>query len=88
VLGIIALTIGFFATHSVASGWVGRLAADNKGHASSLYLLAYYVGASLAGSAGGWFWTRGGWNGVVAFTLVLLALALAASFRIRSVTQT
>lgn len=86
ILGIIALTIGFFATHSVASGWVGRLAAGNKGHAASLYLLAYYVGSSLAGSAGGWFWSHGGWDGVAAFTLALLALAGAAALRIRAVT--
>jgi YNFM family putative membrane transporter len=82
VLGIIAITIGFFATHAVASGWVGRLAAGSKGHASSLYLLAYYLGASSAGVAGGWFWSHGGWNGVVIFTLVLLALAGAAALRI------
>jgi YNFM family putative membrane transporter len=69
----------------VASGWVGRLAAGNKGHASSLYLLAYYIGSSLAGSAGGWFWAHGGWNGVVLFTLALLALAAAAALHIRKV---
>jgi len=87
ILGIIALTIGFFATHSVASGWVGRLAVTHKGHAASLYLLAYYLGSSLAGSAGGWFWAHGGWNGVVLFTLLLLALALAAAIRIRQVSK-
>jgi YNFM family putative membrane transporter len=87
ILGIIALTIGFFATHSVASGWVGRLAASHKGHAASLYLLAYYLGSSLAGSAGGWFWTHDGWNGVMLFTLLLLALALAAAIRIRQVSK-
>ncbi len=87
ILGIVALTIGFFTTHAVASGWVGRLAAGNKGHASSLYLLAYYIGASLAGSAGGWFLSRFGWNGVVLFTLAMLALAFAASLRIRFVVQ-
>lgn len=87
VLGIIGLTIGFFATHSVASGWVGRLAARNKGHASSLYLLAYYLGSSIAGSAGGWFWTQDGWDGVAMFTLVLLGLGFAAALRIRQVSD-
>jgi YNFM family putative membrane transporter len=57
VLGIVGVTIGFFAAHSVASGWVGRLATGNKGHASSLYLLAYYLvtwtPASLVPSADG-----------------------------------
>ena len=81
ILGIVTLTIGFFAAPAVASGWVGLLATDTKGHASSLYLLAYYLGSSVAGSAGGWFWARGGWGWVAGFTLVLLALALAAAAR-------
>jgi YNFM family putative membrane transporter len=87
ILGIIALTIGFFTTHSVASGWVGRLATHTKGHASSLYLLAYYLGSSVAGSAGGWFWGQGGWNAVVLFTLALLAISFAAALRIHLVTR-
>jgi MFS transporter, YNFM family, putative membrane transport protein len=82
LLGVISVTIGFFASHAVASGWIGRLATAHQGHASSLYLLAYYLGSSLAGSAGGWFWAAGGWSQVALFTLVLLALALAASVRI------
>ncbi len=77
--GITIVTIGFFAAHAVASGWIGRLAAGHYGHASSLYLLAYYLGASLAGSAGGWFWGAGGWPLVAGFTLALLAAAFAAS---------
>lgn len=87
VVGIVAVTIGFFGAHSVASSWVGRLAAGNKGHASSLYLLAYYLGSSVAGSAGGWFWTHGGWDSVVIFTLGLLGLAFAAAIRIRIATR-
>lgn len=82
LLGIIVVTIGFFASHAVASGWIGRLAVAHHGHASSLYLLAYYLGSSLAGSAGGWFWAAGGWPPVALFTLALLAVAFAASVRI------
>ena len=37
----------------MTSGWVGQLALQSKGHASSLYLLAYYMGSSVLGSAGG-----------------------------------
>ncbi|HET8613498.1 MAG TPA: MFS transporter [Sphingomonas sp.] len=82
ILGVAVLTVGFFATHSLASGWVGREARAAKGHASSLYLLAYYLGSSVAGSAGGWFWARGGWSWVVGFTLALLALGLIATTRL------
>ncbi|GBQ29818.1 MFS transporter [Gluconacetobacter sacchari] len=83
VLGIVLLTIGFFTAHAVASGWVGHLARVDRGHATSLYLLAYYLGSSIAGSIGGWWWADLGWNGVALFCLLLLAAALAAAARLR-----
>lgn len=82
--GIAVVTFGFFFAHSIASGWVGMMAKGAKGHASSLYLLTYYVGSSVAGSAGGWFWSAHGWPGVAGFVLVMLALALAAAVRLRA----
>jgi YNFM family putative membrane transporter len=82
-LGIALLTVGFFAAHAVASGWVGRLAQGHKGHATSLYLLGYYLGASVAGSAGGYFWGRFGWGGVAAFALLLLAGALGLAVGVK-----
>jgi YNFM family putative membrane transporter len=87
VLGIIIITTGFFITQSVASGWVGRIAQSTKGHASSLYLLAYYLGASLIGSAGGWFWGQGGWLAVAVFTLGLLVLTFLAALRVIRVSE-
>ncbi|MGI2033861.1 MFS transporter [Rhizobium panacihumi] len=68
VLGISIITIGFFIGHSAASSGVGANAGLAKGHASALYLLAYYGGASIAGWAGGWFWIHAGWTGVVMLT--------------------
>jgi YNFM family putative membrane transporter len=85
ILGITVITAGFFAAHSVASSWVGRLAQSAKGHASSLYMLAYYLGASIVGSAGGWFWSAGGWSATAGFALVLLFLALVAALRVAAV---
>ncbi|TIX92228.1 MFS transporter [Rhizobium sp. P44RR-XXIV] len=82
ILGIILVTIGFFVTHSVASALVGRLAHGAKGHASSLYLLAYYLGSSIAGSLGGYFWLADGWNAVVAFILIMLAICLVSALAI------
>lgn len=74
--GLALITIGFFVSHSIASGWVGHRATIDKGHAASLYLLAYYLGSSFMGSAGGWFWSVGGWNGVAGFAAVLLGAGL------------
>ena len=84
IVGIAVLTFGFFVAHSVASGWVWQLARQSKGHASSLYLLAYYIGSSVLGSAGGWFWEHGRWPALVGFSLALLAGALAMALRLRA----
>ncbi len=77
--GLALVTIGFFVSHSVASAWVGHRAIQDKGHAASLYLLAYYLGSSVMGSVGGWFWSEGGWPGVAGFTALLLAALLTTA---------
>jgi YNFM family putative membrane transporter len=74
--GIGLVTIGFFASHSVASSWVGLRVREGKAQASALYLFFYYMGASTAGTIGGFFWTAYAWNGVAAFVTMLLAAAL------------
>ncbi|MEF2252446.1 MFS transporter [Ralstonia solanacearum] len=74
--GIALLTFGFFGAHAVASGWVGRRAKRAKGQAAALYLLAYYLGSSIAGTAGGKLYARWGWPGVVALVTAMLACAL------------
>ncbi|WP_425305416.1 MFS transporter [Chthonobacter albigriseus] len=77
--GIAVMTFGFFGAHSIASSWVGLRANGAKAQASSLYLLAYYMGSSLAGTAGGLLWAWSGWHGVVAGVTVLSTAGLAVS---------
>jgi MFS transporter, YNFM family, putative membrane transport protein len=83
VAGLVVLTAGFFAAHSVASGWVGSRAPVAPAQASALYLCLYYIGSSVAGSGGGIFYSRGGWPATVAFAVVLLAVALASAVSLR-----
>jgi len=71
IAGVALFTFGFFAAHSVASSWVGRLAVRSKALASAAYLTAYYVGASSMGWLGGHAWQAGAWEGVLAFLGVL-----------------
>ncbi|UUZ83832.1 MFS transporter [Paenibacillus sp. P26] len=80
ILGAGIFTFGFFGDHSTASSWVGDRAAAGKAQASSLYLLFYYVGSSLGGSAGGLFWSRYEWAGIVGMISVMLLLAMVFSF--------
>ncbi|HEY9226549.1 MAG TPA: MFS transporter, partial [Gemmatimonadaceae bacterium] len=77
VVGIATVTFGFFAGHSVASTWVGVRARHAKAQAAALYLFFYYVGSSVVGPVGGWFWDRLGWGGVIGFLSGMLVTALA-----------
>jgi len=82
ILGIAVVTGAFFAAHSTASGWVGRRATRDRAQASALYLLFYYLGSSLLGSAGGIAWSRSGWPGVALYAALLVLAALAIAGRL------
>lgn len=80
VVGVTALTVGFFCVHGLASGWVtarAHLAGVSTGQAAAFYLFAYYVGSSVFGALGSAAWSRAGWPGVVAVASVLLLTASA-----------
>jgi YNFM family putative membrane transporter len=83
--GVILATFGFFAAHSVASGWVGQLARGYKAQAAALYLLAYYLGSSVLGSVGGKCWEVAGWNGVAGLVGAFLVLGLVLACRLHAV---
>ncbi len=80
--GLAVFTAGFFGAHSVASSWIGRRARRARGQASSLYLLLYYLGASVAGTVGGVFWQQAGWSGVGRFIAGLLVVALGVAWHL------
>jgi YNFM family putative membrane transporter len=85
IAGIALVTIGFFGAHSIASAWVGRRAASNRGQGSALYLFFYYLGSSVLGSAGGSAWTHAGWPGVALFCGCLTLAALVIAVRLVAV---
>lgn len=80
IIGITVFTFGFFAAHSIASGWVSKRATHDKAQASSLYLFFYYFGSSVGGTVGGIFWMHFGWIGVITMIAVFLAVACFLSF--------
>ncbi|GJE09386.1 MULTISPECIES: MFS transporter [Methylobacterium] len=80
--GVVVTTVGFFGAHSVASSWVGRRALRHRAQASSIYLCLYYLGSSVLGTAGGWFFAHSGWTGVVLFVGSLYGLALMIALRL------
>ena len=77
VVALAVMTVGFFAAHGVASGWVAaraRLGGRATAQAASAYLVAYYVGSSVAGTAAGSAWSAAGWSGVLLLTAALVVL--------------
>ena len=79
VLGFFINALGFFFAHTQAAGWVTRHAKRARASASSLYLAFYYAGATLGGFYLDPFWRWAGWGGVVAASLLVLSLTLAAA---------
>jgi YNFM family putative membrane transporter len=83
VVGVGLYTFGFFASHSVASSWVGRRARAPQALASALYLFFYYLGSSVVGWLCGFVWEYGGWTGVVSLLGAILAGAMLIALRLR-----
>ena len=84
VVGVGVFTGGFFAAHTVASGWVGAVAQRDRAEASALYLFSYYLGGSVAGALGGLVYSVGGWPATVWFVgALLLAGSLLVALLVR-----
>jgi MFS transporter, YNFM family, putative membrane transport protein len=76
VVGVGVFTAGFFAAHTVASGWVGAVAWQDRGPAAALYMLGFYLGGSVGGALGGIVYSVGGWAATVTFVGALLLSGL------------
>jgi YNFM family putative membrane transporter len=74
ILGLAVFTFGYFATHAIASGWVGFRAGERRGLVSALYLSSYYLGSSFLGSTSGPLWTQYHWAGMVAGLMACVSL--------------
>jgi YNFM family putative membrane transporter len=88
IAGLAVMTLGYFAAHGVASGWVAArasLGGRATAQAAATYLFAYYTGSTVGGSIVGSAWTAAGWFGVLLLTggfvvaALLVSLALSRS---------
>lgn len=79
LLGLVVMTAGFFAAHSIASGWAGSRADGARSQATGLYNLAYYAGSSVLGWAIGHVYESAGWPGTVAVIAITVVIAAGAA---------
>ena len=71
MIGLFLFSIGFFAAHSIASGWVSSvMTGDKKPYASSMYLICYYTGASVIGIVGGLTFDTYHWAGLINMLII------------------
>jgi len=78
LIGLLINSFGFFLCHSTASSFVSRHAKHAKASASSLYLVFYYLGASLGGFYLDPFWQYSGWTGVIIGSWIILGFVVLA----------
>lgn len=70
-IGLCLNCLGFFIAHSLTATTVSQKATHHKGSASSLYLVAYYVGVAAGSSLLSPIWTNFGWIGIATFASLL-----------------
>lgn len=80
VIGMTAITFGFFGAHSLTSSGVARNAKQGRGQASALYLFCYYCGSSIIGLLGGYVMSHFGWSGFIAMEAGILVLGIANAY--------
>ena len=86
--GLALFTFGYFATHAIASGWVGFRAGERRGLVSALYLSSYYLGSSFLGSTSGPLWTYYRWPGMVIGLMICVGLVFAIGLYLTRLEQT
>ncbi|WP_170308357.1 MFS transporter [Parashewanella tropica] len=64
-LGCSILTFSFFLAHSLCSGLVTTFSKTSKHQAASMYLVSYYLGASVIPIFNGYLWQAFGWSAVL-----------------------
>lgn len=69
--------LGMFMVHSLAAGYINKLAGERKSITNGLYLSFYYAGGTLGTFLPGIFYHRWGWHVFVAVLSFVLLLALA-----------
>ncbi|WP_318588270.1 MFS transporter [Bacillus thuringiensis] len=82
-IGLILFATGFFAGHSITSGWIGVISPpDLRVYSSSIYLFFYYIGSTLIGWYGGMLLSLFGWSGMILMICGLLTIIGLLAFLI------
>lgn len=83
VIGLGIMTLGFFATHTLASKIISQTAKEGKSSATSIYWLFYYAGSSVIGTSTGMILSSFGWDFLIYSLFMISLIAMALIWRIK-----
>jgi YNFM family putative membrane transporter len=82
--GMFVFCFGFFMVHSLLSGFVNKLAQENKALANGVYISFYYTGGSLGSFLPGYFFEQFNWRIFLVSLLAMLGIATFFTIKLRS----
>ncbi len=78
--GMFLFCCGMFLAHSVASGYVNKIADDKKGITNGLYVSFYYAGGTFGSFVPGFVYSGLGWNSFLLFIGSVLSVSVTAAW--------
>ena len=82
-LALLGICCGFFALHAATVGALNSRLRDGHGRANALYVLSYYLGATIGVSWSAWVYQQFGWNKLVYVTLCIVLIPLIVGLSTR-----
>lgn len=74
-----------FWIHSISSGYINKLATENKGMVNALYVAFYYTGGAIGSYLPGFIYVKYGWNVFLLFNLFFLFILLLIALGIKQI---
>ena len=82
---MVVFCLGNFITHSIASGFINKMATSHKGISNGLYVSFYYFGGALGSFVPGFVYIPFGWGVMLSFISVVSFISLIFIMVIRDI---
>jgi predicted MFS family arabinose efflux permease len=80
VLGIIGVDLATNSAQISNQARVYRIRPEARGRSNTVYMVCYFIGASLGSALGSLLWTEFGWFGVMGLCVFFIAIAAAIHY--------
>ena len=84
-VAMVVFCLGNFITHSIASGFINKMATSHKGISNGLYVSFYYFGGALGSFVPGFVYIPFGWGAMLSFISVVSFISLIFIMVIRDI---